>query len=329
MSGPRVVFLPDFGPAVGGGHVMRSLTLAQALTLKGARCAFAVTEETARAVRAFGWPQIEVWPFGEWQEAVDVAVLDNYSLTVEDERELHPWVRTIVSLDDLGREHDCDLVIDPGYGRTVTDYPGRAKVLAGSAYALLRPEFTRTPVGPQKGRVLVSLGLTDVGGITQYVVARLAALPGWSAIDVVLGSGAESLEYVRELAAHDPRISLHVDTRNMAGLMAKAQMCVGAGGSSVWERACMGLPSLLLVLADNQAPLAKVLEEAGAVVSLDIRTPALPALLDEAMTRLLTDAALRSHLSAKSADLCDGQGAGRVADAILALVAESGAADAP
>lgn len=326
MTGPRVVFLPDFGPQVGGGHVMRSLTLAQALTVKGARCAFAVTEDTARAVRAFGWPQIEVWPFGEWQDQADVAVLDNYGLTADDERQLHPFVRTVVSLDDLGREHDCDLVIDPGYGRTAADYPGRARVLAGPAYALIRPEFTRTPVSPEKGRVLVSLGLTDVGGITQYVVARLLALPGWTAIDVVLGSGAESLEYVRELAAHDPRISLHVDTRNMAALMAKAQMAVGAGGSSVWERACMGLPSLLLVLADNQGPLAKVLAEAGAVAALDIRTPGLPAALDEAMTRLLTDAALRSHLSARSADLCDGQGAERVADAILALARESSAA---
>jgi UDP-2,4-diacetamido-2,4,6-trideoxy-beta-L-altropyranose hydrolase len=325
MTGPRIVFLPDYGPAVGGGHVMRSLTLAQALTVKGARCAFAVQEETAKAVRAFGWPQIEIWPFGQWQDEVDVAVLDNYGLTVEDERDLQFWVKKIVSLDDIGREHDCDLVIDPGYGRTLADYPGRAKVLAGPAYALLRPEFTRTPVSPQAGRVLVSLGLTDVGGITQYVVARLVAQTGWSAIDVVVGSGAQSVEFVRELSAHDPRVSLHVDTRDMAGLMAKAQLAIGAGGSSVWERACMGLPSLLLVLADNQAGLAKALADVGAVVSLDIRTPQLPVLLDEAMTRLLSDGRLRSHLSAKSADLCDGQGAVRVADAILALLAESGA----
>ena len=70
----------------------------------------------------------------------------------------------------------------------------------------MRPEFLSTPIARQGGRVLVSLGLTDVGGITAEVVARLAVTPGWEAADVVLGSGAESLEYVREVVAlqHQP-----------------------------------------------------------------------------------------------------------------------------
>jgi UDP-2,4-diacetamido-2,4,6-trideoxy-beta-L-altropyranose hydrolase len=325
VSGPRIVFLPDYGPAVGGGHVMRSLTLAAALTDRGARCAFAVEAETAARVEAFAISDVDLWPAdpGQWPQAPAVAVIDNYAATVADERALSARGARVVALDDIGRAHDCDLIVDPALGRVTADYPGRARVLAGPAYALVRPEFTRVQPDRHGGRVLVSLGLTDVGGITAYVLARLLLVEGWTAIDVVLGSAAESLDYVREVAAHDPRVSLEVDTRHMSLLLSRADLAIGAGGSSVWERACLSLPSLLLVLADNQAALGGELSKAGAALSLDVRAPGFDAAFDHALNRLLTDAGLRASLSAASHALCDGRGAGRVADAILALVTES------
>lgn len=323
MSGPTIVFLPDYGPAVGGGHVMRSLTLARALMEKGARCAFAVGDETARMMRPFA-NGVEIWPARAWPDRPVVAVVDNYALTSADEQALARRGVKVAAIDDLGRDHDCDLVIDPGLGRTAADYPGRAQVLAGASYALVRPEFLSTPAMRQGGRVLVSLGLTDVGGITAYVVARLATTSGWEAADVVLGSGAESLEFVREVAAHDPRFTLHVETTAMAELIARADLAIGAGGGSTWERACLGLPTLLLILAENQAPMARRLAAEDAVIALDLTDAEFDAIFERELERLLNDAALRDRLSAASYGLCDGQGAERVADAILALAAESG-----
>jgi UDP-2,4-diacetamido-2,4,6-trideoxy-beta-L-altropyranose hydrolase len=323
MTGPRIVFLPDYGPAIGGGHVMRSLTLARALQARGARCAFAVGGETARMMRPFAGDDIEVWDADAWVERPVVAVVDNYALTADDERALAARGVKVAAIDDLGRAHDCDLVIDPGLGRTAADYPGSALVLAGAAYALVRPEFLTTPITRRGGRVLVSLGLTDVGGITAEIVARLATATGWEAADVVLGSGAQSLEYVREVAAHDPRFTLHVDTGHMATLIAGADLAIGAGGGSTWERACLGLPTLLLILADNQRAMARRLEEEGAVVALDVAGPGFGEAFDRELDRLLTDADLCERLSKTSHALCDGHGAGRVAEAILALAADS------
>lgn len=325
MTAPLIVFLPDYGPAIGGGHVMRSLTLARALQAKGARCAFAVGEETARMMQPFLGDDIVLWDAEAWPDQPAAAVVDNYALAAEDERLLAARRSVkVVAIDDLGRAHAADLVVDPGLGRTAADYPDSPRVLAGADYALVRPEFPSTPITRRGGRVLVSLGLTDVGGITAEVVARLAVAPGWEAADVVLGSGAQSLEYVREVVAHDPRFTLHVDTNAMAELIARADLAIGAGGGSTWERACLGLPTLLLILADNQRAMARRLEAEGAVIALDVADEGFGEAFDRELARLLSDAPLRQRLSERSHTLCDGHGAARVAEAILALTPESG-----
>ena len=327
MTGPRIVFLPDYGPAVGGGHVMRSLTLAGALASKGAYCAFAVEEETAVRARTFAATPVDIWPTDPacWPGDPVVCVIDNYAATAADERALAEKGFKVAALDDIGRVHDCDLVIDPGLGRTAADYRGRAKVLAGPSFALVRPAFTEVQPERMGGRLLVSLGLTDLGGITARVLARLVTLAGWSDLDVVLGDNAESLAYARDLAARDPRVLVHVDSLNMAGLTARADLAIGAGGSSVWERACLALPTLLLVLADNQAPMARRLEAMGASLVLDARARDFEAAFETLAVRLLGDPSLLASLAARSHALCDGRGADRVADAVLALAAESAA----
>ncbi|WP_245863822.1 hypothetical protein [Caulobacter mirabilis] len=161
-------------------------------------------------------------------------------------------------------------------------------------------------------RILVSLGLTDVGGITARIVERLA---GAALLDVVVGSIAPSLPALRALAEADPLVRLHVDTSDMAALTAQADIAIGAGGSSSWERCVLGLPTLLLVLADNQTPAATALAEAGAVAALDVAE--IETAFDALAARLLGDEALRARLSRNAADICDGRGAERVADRLL------------
>jgi spore coat polysaccharide biosynthesis predicted glycosyltransferase SpsG len=143
---------------------------------------------------------------------------------------------------------------------------------------------------------------------------------GASRLDVVLGSGAPSLEAVQRLAARDPRIAVHLDVRDMAHLVADADLVVGAGGSSAWERCVLGAPTLLVVLAENQAPGARALEALGAVDLVDARSPEFEAAFDRAFTGLLASPDRRRRLSRLSAALCDGQGPARVADALQALL---------
>ncbi|HEX7759402.1 MAG TPA: glycosyltransferase, partial [Caulobacteraceae bacterium] len=172
----------------------------------------------------------------------------------------------------------------------------------------------------QARRALVSLGLTDVDGITRRVVEALAPALGEVRLDVVLGSGAASLEALSALAEHDRRIHLHVNSQEMASLMAEADLCIGAGGSSVWERATLGLPSVSLILADNQAPMAQKLAQAGAGLALDARQDGFEAALLDVWGRLVDEPPLRWSLAERASQLCDGRGADRVAVAVLALL---------
>jgi spore coat polysaccharide biosynthesis predicted glycosyltransferase SpsG len=110
----------------------------------------------------------------------------------------------------------------------------------------------------------------------------------------------------------------------MAPLTAAADLVIGAGGSSTWERCVLGTPTLQVVLADNQADAAHRLEALGAVVRLDGRSELFEAELMLGFKALVRDAAARTRLSAVSAGLCDGRGAERAADVLTARL-ESGA----
>lgn len=327
MSRPAILFVCNAGPDVGGGHVMRSLTLAEALKSAGADCAF-LTRPAVEAVLDIFAPAT---PRSVAAEPFDALVFDHYDLSAPDHRALAKGRPTLVIDDLANRPLEADLVLDAGPARLAQDYAGLtppgAILLLGPGHAPVRPAFPalreaalarRAARGPVK-RILVSLGLTDVGGITGRVVDLLLSRPGGVALDVVLGSGASSLPRLR--AVTDPRLNLHIDTQNMPRLTLEADLAVGAGGSTSWERCILALPTLTLVLADNQVAAATALQAAGASPSLTVGTPDFDAAFAREIERLMADQGLRAALSAASARVCDGGGAERVAAAFLARIA--------
>ena len=216
----------DASPEIGGGHVMRCLTLARALSEREATCVFLSAPGTAETVPALARAGLPVFTVdgnsggpppefrAHWPEGTDCVIVDHYGIDSEIERQFRTWAKAIVVIDDLAnRRHDCDLLIDQTFGRTAEEYrqwvPESCTVLAGSAYALVRPEFAaarpaalarRAATGPIR-RILVSLGLTDLGGVTARVLRTLLALRLPCAIDVVLGGRAASLAEVQALLA--------------------------------------------------------------------------------------------------------------------------------
>ncbi len=169
-------------------------------------------------------------------------------------------------------------------------------------------------------RILVSLGLTDVGGITERVVGLLRPLVGDATLDVVVGGAASSLPVLRDLSSKDPRLALHVDAQDMPRLTLEADLAVGAGGSTTWERCVLALPTLALILADNQVAAARALAEAGVAPCLDVAAPDFEAAFAREVSDLLDNAERRAALSAASAGVCDGLGAERVAAAFLPYI---------
>jgi UDP-2,4-diacetamido-2,4,6-trideoxy-beta-L-altropyranose hydrolase len=134
----------------------------------------------------------------------------------------------------------------------------------------------------------------------------------------VLGGAAPSLPALWALAAEDPRLVLHIDTQHMPELVVEADLAIGAGGSTTWERCVLALPALTLILADNQIAAARALEAAGVTPCLDVGAADFEAAFVREVQNLLADADRRAALSAASATVCDGLGADRVAAAFLA-----------
>ena len=344
---PRILFFADAGPEVGGGHVMRCLTLAHALAERGAECAFVESRAAAQILRRFGWPSQTLLAMANAEDLAgqvdyaadiagrfqaDVVVVDHYHADAVHEDALRGDGRRLVAIDDLAdRAHHVDLLVDPGFGRRQEHYddliPANCPVRLGPMHALVRPEFAaarqralsrRAKHGPVR-RALVSLGLTDLGGVTERVVRALREDLGETRLDVVIGGNAPSLPWLTVAASADRRIHLWVDTTEMASLMADADIAIGAGGSSTWERAVVGLPTATLVLADNQRGMIAQMADAGLTLAIEAAAPDFERQVRAAWTSLTADHELRWRLAERTSELCDGHGADRVAEAVLKL----------
>jgi UDP-2,4-diacetamido-2,4,6-trideoxy-beta-L-altropyranose hydrolase len=338
----KILFRADARPELGGGHIMRCLSLAQTLKSRGAQIAFACAPGSVELVPALARSGFDVLdadgprdaPFPKhWTGQPDAIFIDLYDTTRSDETSLREVTRIIAVIEDLpDRAHDCDLLIDQGFKRTNADYLGRvpaqAQLLLGAHMVPLRPAFAqrraeameRRQATIQPERVLIAMGLTDLDGISARMATTVRRVLPDAHIDVILGPMAPSLEILTDWARDDDRMSVLVDVDNMADYMAAADLAIGAGGGTALERCVLGLPSILLVLADNQRPAAHELSKDGAVLMVDTKIDP-----ETEVTRLLnelTPASLR-QVSLNAAAVCDGLGAEHIADALLQLVADA------
>ncbi len=314
---------------------MRCLALAAELTRQGAQVTFfsqAGSAGTAPALARSGLP-VRILPdllspiLGE---VLDALVVDHYGLSAPQETGFRDVARLIVVIDDLAdRLHDCDILLDTTAGRCAEAYaalaPG-ALCLMGAQHALLRPAFAslrprsmeRHAEGAPLRRILVSFGLTDAGGVTAPAAETLlASVPG-ARIDVVVRKGTGAWSRLEGLATRSEKLFLHDDPSELAELMADADLAVGAGGVTSWERCCLGLPAIVAQLADNQHDNIAALTVAGAALALVD-----PRDMDQGLTAAvgrMADPAARRSMSEKAGGLCDGEGARRVADTILRTI---------
>lgn len=258
---------------------------------------------------------------GVGETAVDWLIVDHYALDARWEQTLRPVCRHLMVIDDLAnRPHDCDLVLDQNLGRNERDYshlvPKSCTELVGPRYALLRPEFAalreeslRRRAIPQFKKLLISMGGVDQVDATSKVLEALkeCALPADLDITVVMGQHAPWLGKVENLSTKMPvRTEVKCNIENMAQLMVNSDLAIGAAGSTSWERCCLGLPSLIVVLADNQIFIADALQAAGAAKTF---------VFNEEMTSLSTmlaeltdDPRIITRTSTCAANITDGVG---------------------
>ncbi|MBY0429663.1 MAG: UDP-2,4-diacetamido-2,4,6-trideoxy-beta-L-altropyranose hydrolase, partial [Rhodospirillales bacterium] len=201
--------------------------------------------------------------------------------------------------------------------------PMACRILAGACYALLRPAFAaRRPAALARRRaagsverILVAMGMGDPDDASGRVLDGIRRSGTAAAVDIVLGGRAPHLDAVRRRAAELPGPArVLTDVADMAGLMTEADLAFGAGGTTSWERCCLGLPSLILVVADNQDKIAAELAAAGAVLRLG-RHPEMPATAIAAAL-LSLDGPCRRAMAETAAGICDGRGIEHVLEAL-------------
>ncbi len=263
--------------------------------------------------------------YGDLSNA-DLLIVDDYSKAAAEEAQLRHHAKIIMTIDDLAnREHICDILLDPTLGRQIEDYenktPADCRFLLGADFSLLRPEFRRkrkqVKTRETIDQILIAPGQTDPHDLASLALNAIKAARPDIKIDIVLGSSAPHLEKLANEAQNFATIHKNIDANSIAELMIEADLAIGAAGGSGWERCALGLPSLVVVIADNQQTNAAALANAGAarvvgaLESLNVDT------LSHAITMLDQHPDELAAMSRRAASLCDGRGTIRAA---LALV---------
>lgn len=358
----QIAFRVDASLQSGTGHVMRCLTLANALREQGATCRFICRAQAGDLIDLLREQEYEVLtlavppsnptqadyaaPYADWlittwqtdarqtQAALsavgsqDWLVVDHYALDAQWELAVADTSRHLLVIDDLAnRQHYADLLLDQTFERKNAAYQPlvnpECELRCGVQYVLLRPEFDawrarslESRESAKLQRVLISLGGVDQANISRDILLALRdpRLPAGLEICLVLGDSSPWIEEMHRLSENMPGVELKVAAHNMAELLSHCDLAIGAAGSSAWERCCLGVPTLMLVLADNQQEIATQLAAAGAAKLLTLG----PDLHEQIVSAVQTiNAAQLGEMSRKSAALVPGSGVKCIVQAMM------------
>ena len=319
----KILIRTDASVGIGSGHLMRCLTLADQLRGKGAEVAFVCRDLPGGMfdllnVNGYRFTKLPVLGASKPTQKSDAAetieaverllpdgadwlVVDHYELGAEWESLLRPYASRIMVIDDLAnRSHDCDLILDQNYYRDLGQryqglVPEQCVALLGPAYVLLRPEFAnaRQRLRERDGsvrRILIFFGGSDPANQTQKAIEALRLLERRDfEADVVVGTANPNRNAIQTLCAGMPNTVFHCQVSNMAELILNADLGIGAGGAAMWERCCLGLPTITVVFAANQERTTEDVAEIGAIEYLGWSDTLSPEDYAQAITRILGD----------------------------------------
>lgn len=262
-------------------------------------------------------------PVAAWRP--DWLVVDHYALDHRWATQVTPAGCRVLVIDDLAdRRHVCELLLDQNLGRQAEDYralvPDNCTLLVGPGSALLRADFSRLR-DPSLARrnqadlqsVLIALGGVDQHNYTGSILEALKSceLPVGIRFTVVLGSTAPHFQAVMAAAQSCPRpVEVLLGIDDMARRMLEADLAIGAAGGTSWERCCLGVPTLLVILAENQRSGALALAATGAALLIDATKPLVEQL--QSSFDQLQAADLRHQMTNAASRVTDGRGAERL-----------------
>ncbi|MCG3770536.1 MAG: UDP-2,4-diacetamido-2,4,6-trideoxy-beta-L-altropyranose hydrolase [Nitrosomonadaceae bacterium] len=355
----KVVFRVDASSRMGIGHLMRCVTLAEALRERGADACFICRAHPCNLIELLRrqampvtvlpapeqTPEVNSEEFATWLgvtqdedaaqtiEALhgdrpDWLVVDHYGLAAGWELRLRPYTAKLMGIDDLANlRHECDLLLNQNYSDEGENrYRGlvseKCSLLLGPRYALLRPEYeacrrTLQPRSRVVRRVLVFFGGSDPYNMTSLALEVLSA-PEFQhlEVDVVVGANNAQRIALEEQVLARPLTNMYGDRPHLTDLMAHADLAIGAGGGTTWERICLGLPSLVVSIADNQRPACEALARAELIQHIGSFRDARSTDLVDALKGWIGKRERLLTCSTQSQLLVDGLGALRLAEVL-------------
>ncbi|PKH10362.1 UDP-2,4-diacetamido-2,4,6-trideoxy-beta-L-altropyranose hydrolase [Planomicrobium sp. MB-3u-38] len=340
----KIVIRTDASNVIGSGHVMRCLTLANQLKNVGFTIIFICRKFPGNSIshiRNQGFLVEELQDYGakdhwswikenweldaeETQNAilrfntpVSMIIIDHYSIDSKWEKRIRQHAKKIMVVDDLAdRPHDCDLLLDQNYYINMQDrydtlLPEACTKLLGPNYVLLREEFLCSNIkeisrnGNIK-RILIFFGGSDPTGETLKTLKSLSNLNMTEVyLDVVVGESNPQKLKIHNFCRKIPTITFHLQVNNMAELMVQADLAIGAGGSTMWERCILALPSMSIIVANNQKELVEAVAIAGATVNLGESRSVTPNTIQKSLQDLMKNPYLVESISKKCGQIID------------------------
>ncbi len=260
-------------------------------------------------------------------KSADIVVVDHYALNSNWEKTIATAMKSkIFAIDDIVREHYAELILDQTFGRNISEYSDRnnnSQILVGSDFSLLAEEFSQRRLAdaycyqPKNHcKILVSMGAIDKPNVTLRILDKLNILDLDNAkVTVLLSKRSPSYESIKTFCLFNNKFE-HIEfADNMAGLMAEHHIAIGAPGSTSWERACLGLPSIIIPIAQNQIDIANNVASSNAAILLNIND------IENGLASALNEISTHWNLYHEaSLALVDGRGALRVVNTMEQLI---------
>ncbi len=346
ISGKSLIIRADANSEIGIGHVMRCLALAQEWTDKGGKAVFAgniTNEPLIKKLKNCGFeyiPIIKSYPESS-SDAVQLIqaakaapagswiVLDGYFFDTQYQsliRSIHPDVMVIDDYHHLD-SYDARIILNQNLGSETIAYKtnGKASVLSGSRYAMLRKEFRNTSSTSGQvnnyaaTKILISMGGADTHNASLSVLKALSSLEDKTQVTLIVGPAnphLNSLEQFSEVSTL--KFSIKSNVENMAEIIAENDIFIGAGGSSCWEVCCLAKPLIIITTAENQVRLSHKLAEAEAAIYLGKAENVERNEIQRAVASLISSPEARKKLTDNARTIIDGKGVSRIVETLAA-----------
>lgn len=341
----KFFFRVDASEVIGSGHVMRCITLAKELK-KSHEVEFICALHSGNLIQPLkedGFVVHHINPsemkennmnaslLYDWEKdckqtldivkthCCDILIVDHYFLDYKWEEKINHYVSKLVVIDDLkNREHSCDLLIDQNYDTQQENLyehlmHKKTQFLLGEKYALLRDEFLERRKQEFEGisTIFVYFGAADSTDETVQVLEAYMNKARKYKLKVLVGYINNRRNEIFEKYSNNPLVELYDQNNMISLLMQQSDISIGAGGSTTWERCCLGLPSIVVTVANNQVEPMKELEKKGIIYLLEHKKNKYDDLFE-----LLDSGTLGSlfwkEIQRKGIETYDGQGKTRI-----------------